>query len=146
MEQGPMLHAFYYFSTHQLFFMNAVTVIGRYLFAIPLVIFGLIYLVNAETLTQFIETTGSVIWVYITGLIMLFAGIAILIRKKDAVASFLLGILFIILALVIDLRVAISLNFDDPVSTSQLLKDLIIAGAAFVYCRSAAKDRTWRLV
>lgn len=126
--------------------MNSVTVIGRYLFAIPLVIFGFIYLIRAETLTQFIEQTGSVVWVYIAGLVMLFAGVAILIRKKDAVASFLLGLLFLIFALLFDLQIAMNLDFADPLSTSQLLKDLMIAGAAFIYCRSAAKDRTWRLV
>ena|SRR5688572_9149310 len=126
--------------------MNSVTVIGRYLFAIPFVIFGFIYLIKAETLTQVIEQTGSIVWVYVAGLIMLFAGVAILIRKKDAVASFLLGLLFLVFALLFDMQVAITQNFADPLSTSQLLKDLIIAGAAFVYCRSAAKDRTWRLV
>ena len=126
--------------------MNSVTIIGRYLFAIPLVIFGFMYLIRAETLTQFIEQTGSIVWVYIAGLVMLFAGVAILIRKKDAVASFLLGLLFLIFALLFDLRIAMDLNFTDPLSTSQLLKDLIIAGAAFIYCRSAAKDRSWRLV
>ena len=126
--------------------MNTVTAIGRYLFAIPFVIYGIIYLINAEALSSIFPVTGGIAWVYVSGLVMLFAGVAILIRKKDAVASFLLGILFVIYALLIDLPASASANFTDTLATSQLLKDLIIAGAAFVYCRSAAKDRTWRLV
>src|SRR3990170_4508930 len=104
--------------------MNAVTVIGRYIFAIPFIIFGVIYLINAEALTSNFPVTGGIAWVYVSGLIMLFAGVAILIRKKDAVASFLLGILFLIYALLLDLPASASANFTDTLATSQLLKDL----------------------
>lgn len=126
--------------------MNAVTIIGRYLFAIPFIILGIVYLINAESMSSIFPLPGGVAWVYVAGLIMLFAGVAMLIRKKDAVASFLLGILFLIFALMMDFPAAISSDFNDALATSQLLKDLVISGAAFVYCRSAAKDRSWRLV
>ena len=82
--------------------MNKVTIIGKYLFAIPFIIFGIMYLVNAEAMTSFILMTGSVIWIYVSGLIMLLAGVAILIGKKDGVATFLLGLMFFIFAAFVD--------------------------------------------
>jgi len=126
--------------------MKYVNIIGKYLFGIAFIIFGIVYLVNAEAMTLIFPVTGGVVWVYVSGLIMLFAGVAVLIGKKDAVATFLLGILFLIYVFLIHLPNAANAGFTDTVITLQLLKDLAIAGAAFVYCRSAAKDRSWRLV
>ena len=125
--------------------MNKVTVIGKYLFAIPFIIFGILYLVNGHAMTSMILMTGNVIWIYVSGLIMLLAGVTILIGKKDAVATFLLGLMFLIFAAFVDFPALIEQEGNEAVS-SLLLRDLVIAGAAFVYCRSAAKDRTWRLV
>jgi putative oxidoreductase len=125
--------------------MNKVTVIGKYLFAIPFVIFGIMYLINAEAMTTFISMAGNIVWIYIAGLVMLMAGVTILIGKKDAVATFLLGIMFIIFACFVDLPALIEQGNNETITTL-LLRDLIIAGAAFVYCRSAAKDRSWRLI
>ena len=82
--------------------MNKVTFIGKYLFAIPFIIFGILYLVNAESYPSIITMTGSVIWIYVAGLVMLLAGITILIGKKDAVATFLLGLMFFIFAAFVD--------------------------------------------
>ena len=126
--------------------MNAVTVIGKYLFGISFIIYGIVYLVNAEAMTSMFELTGGIAWVYVSGLVMLFAGVAILIGKKDAVATFLLGLLFLIYVFLIHLPNAVNASFTDTLISLQLLKDLAIAGAAFVYCRSAAKDRSWRLI
>ena len=125
--------------------MNKVTFIGKYLFAIPFIIFGILYLVNAESYPSMITMTGSVIWIYVAGLVMLLAGITILIGKKDAVATFLLGLMFFIFAAFVDLPAFIAQDGNEVIS-SLLLRDLVISGAAFIYCRSAAKDRTWRLV
>ena len=89
--------------------------------------------------------TGNVIWIYVAGLVMLLAGITILIGKKDAVATFLLGLMFFIFAAFVDLPAFIAQDGNEVIS-SLLLRDLVISGAAFIYSRSAAKDRTWRLV
>ena len=126
--------------------MNAVTKIGKYLFALPLIIMGFMYLINAETMTAMVPITGGVAWIYVSGLVMLLAGVAILIGKKDAVATFLLALTFLINAFLIDLPSVVEADWSNAFATNQLLKDILIAGAAFVYCRTAAKDRTWRLV
>jgi len=126
--------------------MNAVTVIGKYLFGISFIIFGIVYLVNAEAMTSMFELTGGIAWVYVSGLVMLFAGITVLIGKKDAVGTFLLGTLFLIYVFLIHLPNALNFGFTNTLVLLQVIKDLAIAGAAFVYCRSAAKDRSWRLI
>ncbi len=125
--------------------MNAVTAIGKYLFGISFVIFGFLYLINAQAMTSMTELPGGVIWVYVSGLAMLLAGVAVLIGKKDAVATFFLGILFLMYVFLLHLPIVVNTNGTDAIATSLLLRDLALAGAAFVYSRSAAKDRTVRL-
>lgn len=125
--------------------MNAVTAIGKYLFAIPFIVLGFVYLIYAQNMTSMLTFPGGVVWVYVSGLCMLLAGVAVLISKKDAVATFLLGLLLLVYALLVHLPNAFGANGMDAFATSVLLKDLALSGAAFVYCRSAAKDRTTNL-
>lgn len=88
---------------------------------------------------------GGIVWVYIAGLIMLMAGVCILIERKDAIATFFLGLLMLCYVFLIHLPVVMDTGGTDAMATTNLLKDLALAGAAFVYCRSAARDRTKRL-
>ncbi|MEO5905839.1 MAG: DoxX family protein [Saprospiraceae bacterium] len=125
--------------------MNKVTVIGKYLFAFPFVVFGVLHLMNASAMSDMVSLPGGVVWVYVSGLAMLLAGVAVLIGRKDAVATFLLGLLLLVFVLLVHLPSVIDTNGTDPISTSNFLKDLALSGAAFVYSRSAAKDRTTRL-
>ncbi len=125
--------------------MKYITVIGKYLFAVPFVIFGFLHLINAENMTAMVPLPGGVLWVYVSGLAMLLAGVAILIGKKDAVATCLLGLLLLAYVLMIHLPNVIATSGSDIVSSTNLLKDLALSGAAFVYSRSAAKDRTAQL-
>ncbi len=125
--------------------MKYVTVIGRFLFGIPFIVFGFLNLINAQAMTAMVPLPGGVIWVYVSGLAMLLAGVAILIQKKDAVATFLLGILLLMYALLMHLPNVINTSGTDAIATTNFLKDLALSGAAFVYSRSAAKDRSSRL-
>ena len=123
--------------------MNAVTVIGRFLFAIPLIIFGILYLVSGNVEISMVPPS-NIVWLYIKGLVMLLAGVAVLIEKKDAVATFLLGLVLFASAM-IQIPEAME-TFGPDIVASGLLMELALSGAAFVYARSAAKDRTTRLM
>lgn len=125
--------------------MKHITALGKYLFAIPFIVFGLLHLINANTMTAMVPLTGGVVWVYISGLAMLLAGVAIVIGRKDTVATFLLGILLLVYALLVHLPNVINAQGSDAISMTNLLKDLALAGGAFVYSRSAARDRTQNL-
>ncbi len=125
--------------------MKHITGLGKYLFAIPFIIFGVMHLINASSMTAMVSLPGGVVWVYVSGLAMLLAGVAILIGRKDSVATFLLGMLLLIYALLIHLPNVINTQGSDAISMMNLLKDTALAGAAFVYSRSAARDRTTNL-
>ncbi len=126
--------------------MNKVTVIGKYLFAIPFIILGIVSLINASLMPDTVPLPGGVVWVYVAGLAMLLAGVAVIIGRKDGVATFLLGMLLLVYALIIHMPNVVETNGSvDVISATNLLKDLALAGASFVYSRSAAHDRTTRL-
>jgi uncharacterized membrane protein len=125
--------------------MRHITALGRYIFAIPFVVFGCLHLINANAMTAMVPLPGGIVWVYVAGLAMLLAGVAVLIKRKDAVATFLLGLLLLIYVFTIHLPNVIHTNATDAFATTNFLKDLALAGASFVYSRSAAQDRTERL-
>lgn len=125
--------------------MNRISLAGKYLFSIALIAFAVLHLVNATALAEAGDTTGGTAWIYISGLIMLLAGVAILVRRKDAVATVLLGFVLLMNAALIDMPNVISSGGTDILATSNFIKDLALAGAAFVYSRSASADKTDRL-
>lgn len=103
---------------------------GRILYAIPFAIFGLFHFMNADGMAAMVPVPGGVIWVYLTGIAMLAAAVAVIIKKKSALATLLLGILLIIYALSIQLPMVLGGN---EMAMGQVLKDLALAGAAFYY-------------
>ncbi len=111
--------------------MNFVTTtLGRILFGLPFGIFGLFHFMNAESMKGMVPFPPQVLWVYITGLALVAASVSILINKKAKLASLLLGILLLVFVFAIHLKGAIG---GDPSSTANLLKDMSLAGAAFLY-------------
>ncbi len=125
--------------------MKHITALGKYLFAIPFIIFGVMHLINASSMTAMVSLPGGIVWVYVSGLAMLLAGVAVLIGPKDSVATFLLGMLLLIYVLLVHMPNVINTSGTDAISLINLLKDTALAGGAFVYSRSAARDRTTNL-
>jgi putative oxidoreductase len=60
--------------------MNAVLNIGKYLFAVPFAVFGIIHLMNADAMAGMAPFGGSII-IYITGLALIAATVSIIIWK-----------------------------------------------------------------
>ena len=115
--------------------MNAILNIGKYLYAIPFAIFGVFHFMNAQAMAGM--AFGSTILVYLTGVALIAATISILIGKVDKLAATLLALFLILTAVLVHLPGATE---GDQASTSNLLKDLALAGAAMMYARNAAKD------
>ena len=115
--------------------MNLST-IGRYLFAIPFAIFGLFHFMKADAMAGMIPEwlPGGVFWVYLTGVALLLAGVAIIIGKQVRLAGMLLGVMLIIFVLTI--HAAGAFGDGDEMAKSMamtnMLKDLALAGGAFV--------------
>jgi apolipoprotein N-acyltransferase len=114
---------------------------GKYLFAIPFGIFGVMHFTSAEGLAQ-IAPFGGVFIVYLTGLALIAATVSIIIGKMDKLATVLLASFLLLTALLV--HAAGVSSAADPgaaaASMSGLLKDISLAGAALLYAGSLAKD------
>ena len=105
---------------------------GKYLLAIPMAIFGLFHFISGPAMAGMVPAAipGGVLWVYLTGIALIAAAVAILTDKMAKLASVLLAALLLVFVLVIHLKGAMT---GDQASTASLLKDIAIAGGALVF-------------
>lgn len=111
--------------------MNSLTNTGRILFALPFAVFGLMHFMAAGDMAGLVPSwvPGGVFWVYLTGLALIAATIAIIAKKHISLAALLLGILMFVFVLTIHLPGVMGGN---QMSMSGLLKDFALGGAAFM--------------
>ena len=111
--------------------MNLIANIGRFLFAIPMVIFGVFHFVNTRTLQNVVPSfiPGQTLWVYLTGAALMAAGICILIKKQIQLISFLLALMLLVFAVFVHLPLALN---GDQLASSSMLKDIALAGGALI--------------
>lgn len=111
--------------------MNLITNIGRFLFAIPMVIFGVFHFVNSRTLQSVVPSfiPGQTFWVYLTGAALIAAGISILIKKQVQLVSILLALMLLVFAFFVHFPLALE---GDQLASSSLLKDIALAGGALI--------------
>lgn len=114
--------------------MNAILNLGKWLFAIPFAVFGVLHFMGAKDMAGM--APGGEIMVYIVGVALLLAGISMMIGKMDKLAAVLLALLLLIIAGAVHLP-AMS---DNPNEMGNILKNVIMAGAALMYAKSMAKD------
>ncbi len=117
--------------------MNAVLNLGKYLFALPFAVFGILHFMNAEGMASF--TPGGEPVVYFTGLALIAATVSFLIGKYDKLAAVLLALFLLLTALVVHLQAFLGGN---EMELAQVLKDLALCGAALLYAQSHAKDNS----
>lgn len=122
--------------------MNVVNSLGRFLFGIPMAIFGIFHFVNAESMAGMVPSwmPGGTIWVYLTGAALILAAVAIMIQKKDRLAAQLLGLMLLLFALLVHLP---GLGAEDEtaktMSMIMAMKDIALAGGALAFAK-LAKD------
>lgn len=110
-----------------------ISKIGKYLYAIPMVIFGIFHFLNANAMAGMVPIPGGLFWIYITGLSLILAGFSIIIQKQDEWTSFLLAVLLLVFVLTIHLPGAISGGEMAQMYMTNLLKDLALSGGALIY-------------
>jgi putative oxidoreductase len=123
--------------------MNSVLGLGKYLFAVPFAVFGIMHLMNADAMASMAPFGGAII-VYITGLCLIAAAVSIIIGKYDKLATALLGLFLLLTALLVHAK-GLSNAADAGASAAAmggLLKDIMLAGAAWMYSASLAKDNS----
>ena len=125
--------------------MNAFLSLGRWIFAIPFAIFGLLHFMNANAMADYVVPSYmpmKVIWVYLSGAGLIAAAVSMLIGKYDKLAATLLAVFLILLVVMLHLPGAMAGGEGAQASMTMLLKDISLAGAAMMYALNYAKDRS----
>ncbi len=122
--------------------MNAFLSLGRWLFAIPFAVLGLINFLSTKTMVEtFVPNyiPAPVAWVLVGGAGLVAASVSMLIGKYDKLASTLLAIYLLAMVGMVHLPSAMG----GSISAQFLLfKDLALAGAAMMYAQHLSKDRS----
>ncbi len=124
--------------------MNAFLSLGRWLFAIPFALFGLLHFMNAEAMANMVVPTYmpmKPVFVILSGLGMVSATVSMLIGKYDKLAATLLGVFLLLLVVLVHLPATMNPATQQN-GLTQLMKDLSLAGAALMYAQHYAKDRS----
>lgn len=109
--------------------MKSLAFIGKVIYAVVIIVFGAFHFMNAKQMAPMVPNFLPVpeVFVYLTGAALLAAGVAILINRKAQLAALLLGIMLVLFAVLIHLP-------GGQASMGQFLKDMAMAGAAFIIC------------
>lgn len=108
--------------------MHTLThVVGRILFGIPFVVFGVFHFINAGALVGAVPgfLPFPLVFVYITGAAMVLAGVSIISKKKIRTACLLLALLLLIYIVLVHVP-----GLPNQLSVGALLKDLALLGGA----------------
>jgi uncharacterized membrane protein len=123
--------------------MNAIIGTGRYLLLLFLLGFGVKHLLDGAELAGMVPPffPGGIVWIYVTGGAMVLAVISGWIGKLDKLAFSLAGAMILIFALTIHLRGL--MDGGNPRVLFDLLKDIGLAGACWMYATQYARDRSY---
>ncbi len=110
--------------------MKRLGYLGKLMYAGPMAMFGVFHLMGADNMTGMVPDIlpAPIFFVYLTGLALILAAVAIIIGKKAKLATQLLGLMLTLFAVLIHLSGFLN---QDPVSSSMFLKDIALAGSAW---------------
>ncbi len=115
--------------------------IGRILFAAVIAFFGLGHFMNGPAMAGMIPSwlPGGVFWVYLTGAILVLAGIAIIAHRQMKWASILLALMLFGFVFVIHLPGLMAATEDGAkqLAMANILKDAAMGAAALVIASTA---------
>jgi len=111
--------------------MNPLTTVGRIIFGIPMIVFGILHFLNSGMMAGMVPgfVPGGVIWVYITGVALIAGGLALIANFQAFYGALLLAVLMFTFALTIHLPAVLG---GDQAALSSLLKDTMLGSGALV--------------
>ncbi len=112
--------------------MNSIIGLGKYLYALPMAIFGIMHFLAADQMAAM--APGGKFMVYFTGLALILAGVSIIIGKMDKLASVLLALMLLLFIIPHAQNMA-----NDEGEMINILKNVALAGGALLYA-AQAKD------
>ncbi len=103
--------------------------LGKFIFLLPLAIFGAHHFMGADNMAGMVPSylPFAVIWVYLTGVALLAAVLAVIWGKRAKLALQLLGLMLLLFALMIHLP---QIGGNNQAAMPSFLKDISLAGAA----------------
>lgn len=119
--------------------MDMLPKVGRYLFAIPFAVFGVFHFMNTEAMVGMVPVPGGALWIYLSGVALIAASVAMLTGKFAVLATRLLALFLLATGLTVWLPVVLG---GDQSAMSNVLKDLALAGAALVLSGVYADEST----
>jgi putative oxidoreductase len=125
--------------------MNAFLSLGRWFFALPFAIFGLLHFMNADMMAELSippYMPAKTLWVYLTGTGLIAAAVAMIIGKYDKLAATFLAIFLVLMVILLHVPAAMSGGSGAQASMASLLKDISLAGGAMMYALHYAQDRS----
>ena len=125
--------------------MNAFLSLGRWFFAIPFAILGLLHIMNADAMADLLVPNympAKTIWVYLVGAALIGASVSMLTGKYDKLAATLLSVFLLVLVVLVHLPGAMSGGAGAQAYMMMLLKDLSLSGASMMFALHYAQDRS----
>ena len=141
--------------------MNAITGLGKYIFAIPMLVFGLFHFMNADAMAGMAPFGGAII-VYLTGACLIAFALSVFIGKYDKLAAILLAIFLLLTMFMIFLK---GVSANDQTATTMFLivqngqpicrrmKSVMLCKLLFflakflhVFCKNCDKNKTLLLL
>lgn len=125
--------------------MNAFLSLGRWFFAIPFALFGLIHFMDTQAMGELLVPPympAKAIWVYLSGLGLVAAGLSMLLGRFDKLAATLLAIFLLLVVFLVHVPKAMAHEHGSTAALTNLIKDIALAGAAMMYAQYLAKDRS----
>jgi uncharacterized membrane protein len=109
-----------------IFKLNKFHEVGRVLFAVPMIIFGVFHFLNTRSLQNVVPffIPEDTFWVYLTGVALISAGISILIKKHTTVVCNLLGVMLLVFVVLVHLPIALE---GDITGITSIFKETTLA-------------------
>ena len=110
--------------------MKGFAFIGKLMIVIPMAYFGFGHLASANALVGLIPDflPFPIVWVYVSGLALILAAIAIILGKQAKLAAQLLGLLLVLIAVIVHLPSGLN---GDTFELMNFFKNIAIAGGAW---------------
>ncbi len=105
------------------------TIVARILYGLPMIIFGIFHFMAVGDMAGMIPIPGGIFWVYLTGVALILAGIAIIIKNRGRLACLLLALMIGIFTLAIHIPGILDPN-TMQMEMMNALKNLIMIGGA----------------
>ena len=110
--------------------MKNLGYIGKLMYAGPMAMFGIFHFMGADGMTGMVPDIlpAPIVFVYLTGVALILAAVAIIIGNRAKLATQLLGLMLALFAVLIHLSGFLA---QDPAASAMFLKDIALAGAAW---------------